>query len=1169
IDVQTNGAVVIGGGFTFFGSVSRNHFMRLTSAGTLDPSMNVGTAADSFVDAVMVQADAKIVLGGSFTNYNEQTANYLTRVNGGINLGEGIIGFSSATSSISEDGLNLTVNVLRTAGTSNQVSVAYNTFDITATNGTHYGVSVGTNVFAAGETLKTFTVPIIDDGFATNVNRTFGIRLSNLVSSNGTATLGISTNIVTIVDNDAVLNFSAPTYVVSEIGGSALITVNRLGGSANACRVGYATSNNTALAGVSYTAVNGTLNWADGDVAAKTFSVPVIHNLATNGTLLVTLSLFNATNTTLATNTPLSGQTNALLSIVDQEFGPGQIGFLSANYSVMENSNAATITVIRTNGATGSMRVNYATVAGGTAVSGTHYTTASGTFTWADGDNTSRTFTVPVQDDQATNVNRTVNLRLSALQGGAAAGIMSATLTIVDDESLVGFSANAYNVTENAGSGTVTILRSGATAFPVTVTFTTADGTATAPADYTNATTTVTFGVGQVSTNLSVGIVDNGVTNANKTILLSLSATVAGTNAVVLNNALQPINAVLTIVDNDMTVAFSNSTYTVTENGGSALITVVRSGVTSGSATVNFTTSDGTALSYLDYTPTNGTLAFGIGVTSNSFTVPIIDNTATNGNKTVLLTLSNAVTAGPNSITLGTASATLTITDDDVGVGAGTNDVAFAPGLNGTVYAVKQYPAGGTVSSGSSASAVLTNSIWTAQGPAPASLAGNVDGITGNPAAGAVNRILPHPTNPNVVYVGTVNGGVWKTTNAASASPTWVPLTDRLQSLSVGALAFDSQDATFNTIIAGVADLSSEALEGGPRSGLQLTTDGGTTWSEINSIAGKNIVAVAKRGNTIVVAADTADTVAAANVGLFRSVNNGASFTQISSGAGPVPFGRAADLVVDPGSATTLYAAVWGAPSFGSGVSGVFKSTDFGATWSRVSDVAVEAAITVNTDNMKLAAGPGSSVYVGIVTNGQLAAVFNSQNGGTAWTAMDLPTTTESLPGGGTAQIGIHPGGQGSIHFALCADKVSPSLVYIAGDRQPGFGEVNLPTSLGSFSYSGRLFRGDTTQPTGSQWSSLTHSGTTNNSAPHPDNRGFAFDANGNRLFSPRIPKAPSSSSSSSSSSASTTTPKGNSITVGEYMYRDAVDREERHKMRAVAAKAEAELGSRSFRNNK
>jgi len=77
------------------------------------------------------------------------------------------------------------------------------------------------------------------------------------------------------------------------------------------------------------------------------------------------------------------------------------------------------------------------------------------------------------------------------------------------------------------------------------------------------------------------------------------------------------------------------------------------------------------------------------------------------------------------------------------------------------------------------------------------------------------------------------------------------------------------------------------------------------------------------------------------------------------------------------------------------------------------------------------------------------------------------------------------------------------------------------------------------------------------------------FDANGNRLFSPRIPKAPSSSSSSSSSSASTTTPKGNSITVGEYMYRDAVDREERHKMRAVAAKAEAELGSRSFRNNK
>ena len=92
IDVQTDGAIVIGGGFTAFGSVSRAYFMRLTSAGTLDPSINIGTGADSFVETVLVKGDGKIVLGGSFTNFNGQSAPRLTRINGGINLGEGVIG---------------------------------------------------------------------------------------------------------------------------------------------------------------------------------------------------------------------------------------------------------------------------------------------------------------------------------------------------------------------------------------------------------------------------------------------------------------------------------------------------------------------------------------------------------------------------------------------------------------------------------------------------------------------------------------------------------------------------------------------------------------------------------------------------------------------------------------------------------------------------------------------------------------------------------------------------------------------------------------------------------------------------------------------------------------------------------------------------------------------
>ena len=54
----------------------------------------------------------------------------------------------------------------------------------------------------------------------------------------------------------------------------------------------------------------------------------------------------------------------------------------------------------------------------------------------------------------------------------------------------------------------------------------------------------------------------------------------------------------------------------------------------------------------------------------------------------------------------------------------------------------------------------------------------------------AVQALVVDPTNTNVVYAGTVNGGVWKTTNANAANPNWVPLTDqKLPALSIQSIA--------------------------------------------------------------------------------------------------------------------------------------------------------------------------------------------------------------------------------------------------------------------------------------------------------------------------------------------------------------------------------------------
>jgi plastocyanin len=108
------------------------------------------------------------------------------------------------------------------------------------------------------------------------------------------------------------------------------------------------------------------------------------------------------------------------------------------------------------------------------------------------------------------------------------------------------------------------------------------------------------------------------------------------------------------------TVQFTSATYTVMESPASVLITVSRTGDTTGTSTVDFATSDGTATQVKNYIVTSGTLTFAANATSASFTVPIIDDAYAEADQTVNLALTN-----PTGATLGTQNtATLTITDN-------------------------------------------------------------------------------------------------------------------------------------------------------------------------------------------------------------------------------------------------------------------------------------------------------------------------------------------------------------------------------------------------------------------------------------------------------------------------------------------------------------------------
>ena len=386
--------------------------------------------------------------------------------------------------------------------------------------------------------------------------------------------------------------------------------------------------------------------------------------------------------------------------------------------------------------------------------------------------------------------------------------------------------------------------------------------------------------------------------------------------------------------------------------------------------------------------------------------------------------------------------------------------------------------------------AVAQAAKWKPIGPRPTTK-GQVENIDGEEVVGAVKAIAPHPVDPNIAYIGSVNGGVWVSANAKADHPNWKCLTDTQRSLSIGALAFDPTDGANRTLVAGIG-LYSSLGDGGARTGLLRTTDGGASWTAIDgggTLIGLNVSGVAPRGRTIVLSVNTASN--PADLGIWRSDDAGATWTHVAGTASGLGAGPSFDLAGDPANLKRLYT--------NSG-DGLYRSEDAGARWAKKSTPVMDALIKVGS-NLKIAVGKASNVYVAIVNSasGQLSGVFRSGDGGDNWTRMDVPEIAEG---------GIHPGGQGQIHLSLAADPGKDQVVYIGGDRQDGqFPAV--ANSIGAMDFSGILFRGDASQPSGSQWAHLTHSntlgpaggGTAHGSAPHADSRDLKVDAGGELLL--------------------------------------------------------------------
>ena len=463
--------------------------------------------------------------------------------------GAGTLALEASTYSAAETGGTVTVTVERTGGSTGSASVTYQTSGGTATPGADYEPASGTLNWANGDAQpKTFTVTVLDDS-VDEPDETVTVQLTGASG----ATLGSPTTAtLTILDDEATvqhgsLRFTSASYSVGEGGGAISVTVNRVGGVDGAVSVDFATGTGSALADADFTTESGTLTWDSGDATARVISIPILQDGDFEGT-----ENFSVTLTAPGGGATLATPATATVSITDDDVAPtpGSLRFSSASYGVGEGAGSVVLTVNRVSGSDGPITVNYAS-SNGSATSGSDFTAQSGTLSWNAGDASARTISVPILNDTLVENAESFAVTLSAPTGGATlTAPSSATISITDNDSTppppgsLQFSAATYQVAESGGSMVIAVRRINGTGGAISVSYATANGSATAGADYTAASGVLSWPAGDASDkSFSIPVATDALLESNETVNLALTNPTGGASLGT------PATSVLTITD--------------------------------------------------------------------------------------------------------------------------------------------------------------------------------------------------------------------------------------------------------------------------------------------------------------------------------------------------------------------------------------------------------------------------------------------------------------------------------------------------------------------------------------------------------------------------------------------------------------------------------------------
>jgi uncharacterized repeat protein (TIGR01451 family) len=264
------------------------------------------------------------------------------------------------------------------------------------------------------------------------------------------------------------------------------------------------------------------------------------------------------------------------------------------------------------------------------------------------------TITIVVKPGSPGSITNTVSVKANEADFDLANNSANTVTTV----NLPALSINDISITEgNSGTANAvfTVTLTPPSSKTVTVAYATSDGTAVAPADYNSASGVISFNPGQTSKTITVAVKGDTLSEADESYFVTLSNP---TNAMLAN-----AEGECTIIDNDPLPALSINNVSVVEGSSgttNAVFNVTLSPASGQDVTVDFQTTDGTAVAGTDYLGINGTLLFSPGETNKTIPVPINGDSLNESNETFFLNLLN-----PDSATLGLNQGTCTIVNDD------------------------------------------------------------------------------------------------------------------------------------------------------------------------------------------------------------------------------------------------------------------------------------------------------------------------------------------------------------------------------------------------------------------------------------------------------------------------------------------------------------------------